>query len=178
MDQGSEPARVEEAPGDVVDDAAEASGCAAEVFEQPIHGLGGAVRRAWMVEERQDVVTASLHRLPQRPQLLEAGRDAAVDAGDEPGHDLLPFGWLVGLVGLDHALIEAPGDLERDMPLVGEHLREPVLLLGGQQPSPGPGDVSDAVERVTGTPPMPQRLLLDALPAAVEVVPISGPPHG
>lgn len=67
MDQGSEPARVGEAPGDVVDDATEVFGCAAEVFEQPIHGLGGAVRRAWMVEERQDVVTVSFHRLPQRP---------------------------------------------------------------------------------------------------------------
>lgn len=130
-----------------------------------------------MVEERQDVVTASLHHLPQRPQLLEASRDAALDAGDEPGHDLLPFGWLVGLVGLDHALIEAPGDLERDMPLVGEHLREPVLLLGGQQPSPGPGDASDAVERVTGTPPMPQRLLLDALGGSDRACPLPGPPH-
>lgn len=42
-----------------------ALGCAAEVFEQPIHGLGGAVRHVWIVEERHDFVMAWLQGLPQ-----------------------------------------------------------------------------------------------------------------
>ena len=53
------------------------------------------------------------------------------------------------------------------MPLVGEDLREPVLLLLCEQRSAGAGDASDAVERVPGTATMPQGLLLDALPALV-----------
>lgn len=144
------------------------------MFEETVDGLSGSVRCAGVVEEREDVIAAPFQRLPQRPQLVETGRDAAVELGDQPGHDPLPYGRLVSLVGVDHVLVDAPSGRGRDIPLVGEHLREPMLLLGGQQPSSGPGDASDPVERITGASPMPQRLLLDALPAAVELVPDQG----
>ena len=140
------------------------------MFEQSVDRFGGAVRGAGVVEEREDVIAAPFHRLPERAELVEAGGNPGLDGVDHPSHDLLPLGWVGGLVGVDHVLVDAPGDLERDMPLVGEDLREPVLLLLCEQRSAGAGDASDAVERVTGAAPMPQCLLLDALPAAVELV--------
>ena len=36
-----------------------------------------------VIEERQDVITAMLHRLLQRTQLIKASRNPAVDAGDQ-----------------------------------------------------------------------------------------------
>ena len=47
-------------------EVAESSGCVFEVFEEAIDGFGGAVGRAGVVEEREDVCAASCHRLPQR----------------------------------------------------------------------------------------------------------------
>jgi len=60
------------------------------------------------------------------------------------------------------------------MALVGEHLRQAVLLLGGEQRGAGSGDPADAVERVTRTAPVTEGVLLDSLPAVVELVPDQG----
>lgn len=64
------------------------------------------------------------------------------------------------------ALVDAPGDPERGMLLVGEHLPEPALLLLGQQPSPGPSHASDVVEQITAVPPMRVRQETLGLPSS------------
>jgi len=51
------------------------------VFQEAIDGLGGTVGRPWMIEERQDVIAASFHGLPQRPHFFKVGRDSALDLG-------------------------------------------------------------------------------------------------
>lgn len=101
-----------------------------------------------------------------------------MEAGGGPSHDLLPLGGRFGLVGVGHVLVDAPGDLESDMALVGEHLGEPALLSLGQELSPDSGDASDTVERVTRAASTPQGLLLDALAATVGFVPSRGHRRG
>jgi hypothetical protein len=43
--------------------------------------------------------------VPERAELVEAGRNPALEAGDQPGHDLLSLGRVGGLVGVDHILV-------------------------------------------------------------------------
>lgn len=59
-----------------------------------------------------------------------------MEAGGGPSHDLLPLGGRFGLVGVGHVLVDAPGDLESDMALVGEHLWRAgaVVSRSGTQP--------------------------------------------
>lgn len=149
----------------MVGEVADSSGGSCEVFEEAVDGFGGAVAGAGVVEERKDVCAAPFHGPPERADLLKPGRDPGLEAGDQPGHDLVSLGRIRGLVGVDHVLVDAPGHLESSMAFVGEHLGEPVLLSLGQERGPGSGDVSDTVERITRAALKPQGLLLDALAA-------------
>ena len=51
-------------------------------------------------------------------------------------------------MGVDDVLVGAPGGFEYGMVFVDEHSDEAVLLFVGQEPDPGLGEASDAVERV------------------------------
>lgn len=53
------------------------------------------------------------------------------------------------------------------MVAVGKHLREAVLLFGGQQRVSGAGDTPDPVERVSAAAPPAPGVVLDTLSAAV-----------
>jgi hypothetical protein len=64
----------------------ESEGAAAEVFEPAVEGLGGAVRRAGPVEEREDVCGALLEGPAELADLGQHGRDAAGDGVDHGLH--------------------------------------------------------------------------------------------
>lgn len=101
VDEGSEAASVEQGSGDVVMQVPEASGGAAEVLDEAVDRLCGAVARVRVVEEREHVVSAPLQRPAERAQFLQPGRDPAVDRVDERLHDLFALGGVGGLVGVD-----------------------------------------------------------------------------
>lgn len=73
-------------------------------------------------------------------------------------------------VGGDDALIDAPGRLDLDMLVDGEHRLDPRALPVSRQRFPGVQGAADPVERIAGMPAMAESLLLDALPGAVEGV--------
>jgi hypothetical protein len=84
-------------------------------------------------------------------------------------------GYAVGVsVGGDDALVDAPGGFDLDVRVVGEDGGEPLLLAVGKQLGPGAQEPADPVERVPGATPVPARLLLQALAAAVQGVPGQG----
>ena len=70
---GSEPPGLEQGPGDVVGEVAEAQGGASEVFEPAVDRLGGAVARAGVVEEREDVVASFGQGAAELADLDQAG---------------------------------------------------------------------------------------------------------
>ena len=67
--------------------------------------------------------------------------------------------------------MDPPGGLDQYVRVIGEHGGEPLLLAVGEQACPGAQDPPDAVGRVPGPAVVPARLLLQALPAAVQRVP-------
>lgn len=152
----------------------EASGGAAEVFQQPVDRFGGAVAGAGMIEVGQDVVTAFVHGSAEGFQLGQAIRNPAGDGVDEPQHDLLPLAAIVGFVGVDDVLVDTPSRLEHGMVLVAEHRQEPEPLLLGQKPGPGLRRAADAAERVAGAASVVEGFLLETLPALVEFRPGEG----
>lgn len=64
-----------------------------------------------------------------------------------------PLGRFGGLVGVDDVLVDAPGDLEGDTALIGQDLREAVLLVVGEAGARA-GDPADAVDRVIEAAPV------------------------
>ncbi|EGR96954.1 hypothetical protein HMPREF1162_2360 [, partial [[Propionibacterium] namnetense SK182B-JCVI] len=76
---GSESSGFEQTPRDVVGQVPEAEGGAAQVFEPPVDGLGGAVAGAGPVEEREDVRGALLQGAAELVDLDERRGDAGGD---------------------------------------------------------------------------------------------------
>ena len=73
-----------------------------------------------MIEVGQDV-GAPLGQGPGRlGDLLQPGRDGLPQGADEPLHQELPQARVLGAVGLDQALVDAPGGLDRGVALIGE----------------------------------------------------------
>ena len=69
-----EAAGLQEAPGDVVGEVAEAEGGAAEVFEPAVEGLGRAVAGAGPVEVGEHVAGPLVQGATEPPQLDQSGR--------------------------------------------------------------------------------------------------------
>ena len=133
VSSGSESAGFEQRACDVVRQVPESEGAAAEVFDPAVDGLGGAVRRAGPVEEREDVCGALLEGPAELADLGQRGRDAAGDGVDHGLHHGLAM-LLVGFaVGGDHALVDAPGRLDLDVLRDREQGFETGLLLLGEQ---------------------------------------------
>src|SRR5690606_3961822 len=74
-------------------------------------------------------------------------------------------------VGGDDPLVDAPGRFDLNMLLDGEEGFEPCVLFLGEEAGTGVQGAAGTVERVTGTPAMPARVLLHALPAPVDRIP-------
>ena len=64
-------------------------------------------------------------------------------------HQVLSQARLVGAVGLDEALVDAPGGLDRSVALISEEVLQALGLGIGEQTSPGQQDAPGPVEPVT-----------------------------
>ena len=134
----------------------------------------GAVGGARSIEVGQDV-GAPLGQGPgQLGDLLQPVGDGLPQGADEPLHQELPRARVLGAVGLDQALVDAPGGLDRGVALIGEEVLQALGLGVGeqvgarQQCAPGP------VERVVLAAPAPGDRPLDAAAALVELVSCQG----
>ena len=160
---------VDEAAGGVVREVPETQGDAAQVLQAPVDCFGGAVGGAGLVEVGQDVLAAADQGLSQCLDLLQAVGDGLFQGVDEPSHQEPPQARLFGAVGLDEALVDAPGGLDRSVALVGEQGLEALGLGVGEQVGPRAQGASGLVERVSLAAPPAGGLVLDAAAALIEL---------
>ena len=123
-----------------------------------------------MVEVGQDVLAAAGQGSGQGLDLLKPFWDGLFQGVDEPLHQVLSQARLLGAVGLDEALVDAPGGLDRSVALISEQGLEAPGLGIGEQVGPSQQGASGLVEPVTRSAPPARDRLLDAAAALVELV--------
>ena len=84
-------------------------------------------------------------------------------------HQVLSQARVLGAVGLDEALVDAPGGLDRSVALISEQSLETLGLGIGEQVGPGVQGAPGPVEPVTRSAPPARDRLLDASAALVEL---------
>ena len=97
----------------------------------------GAVGGTGAVEVGQDILAAADQGPGQCLDLLKPFWDGLPQGVDEPLHQVLSQARVVGAVGLDQALVDAPGGLDRGVALIGEQGLETPGLGVGEQVGPG-----------------------------------------
>ena len=85
-------------------------------------------------------------------------------------HQVLSQTRLLGAVGLDEALVDAPGGLDRSVALISEEVLQALGLGIGEQAGPGQQSAPGPVEPVTRSAPPARDRPLDATAALVELV--------
>ena len=128
----------------------------------------GAVGGTGAVEVGQDVLAAADQGSGQGLDLLQPFWDGLFQGVDEPLHQVLSQARLLGAVGLDEALVDAPGGLDRGVAIISEQGLETLGLGIGEQAGPGQQGAPGPVEPVTRSAPPARDRPLD--PAA-----LSGP---
>ena len=89
---------------------------------------------------------------------------------DELLRQVLSQARVVGAVGLDEALVDAPGGLDRSVAIISEEGLETLGLGVGEQAGPGQRSAPGSVEPVTRSAPPARDRSLDATAALVELV--------
>ena len=128
---------VDEAADGVVREVAEAQGDTAQVLQAPVDCFGRAVGGTGVVEVGQDILAAADQGPCQCLDLLQAVGDGLLQGADEPLHQEPPQARVLGAVGLDEALVDTPGGLNRSMALIGEQSLKTLGLGVGKQTGPG-----------------------------------------
>ena len=85
-------------------------------------------------------------------------------------HQVLSRARVLDPVGLDEALVDAPGGLDRSVAIIREEALEALGLGVGEQAGPGVWGASGPVEPVTRSAPPARDRPLDAAAALVELV--------
>ena len=132
-------------------------------------GWRGAVGGTGAVKVGQDVGGCFGQGLCQCLDLLKPFWDGLLQGVDEPLHQVLSQARVLGAVGLDEALVDAPGGLDRGVALVGEQGLEALGLGVGEQAGPGQRSAPGPVEPVTRPAPPARDHSLDATAALVEL---------
>ena len=140
------------------------------MLQASARGFGGAVGGTGAVEVGQDVGGSFGQGSGQGLDLLKPFWDGLFQGVDEPAHQVLSQARVLGAVGLDEALVDAPGGLDRGVALVGEQGLEALGLGVGEQVGPGAQGASGPVEPVTRSAPPARDRSLDAAAALVELV--------
>lgn len=128
------------------------------MLEPAVDGLGGAVGGAGVVEVGQDVLAPALQGSPEAGDLLDPGWHPGGDGVDQGAHEGSAVGLVGVLVGVDHLLVRAPGDLNDHVALVGEQAGQPGLLDLAAGPIEGVAGELDHVEGVHDRPGVRQLL--------------------
>ena len=136
---------------------------------RPLMAWRGAVGGTGAVEVGQDVLAAADQGSGQGLDLLQPVGDGLPQGVDEPSHQVLSQSRVLGAVGLDEALVDAPGGLDRSVAIISEQVLQALGLGIGEQTGPGQQGAPSPVEPVTRPAPPPCDRPLDA-PAA-----LSGP---
>ena len=132
------------------------------MLQAPVDCFGGAVGGTGAVEVGQDVGGSFGQGPGQCLDLLQPVGDGLPQGVDEPLHQVLSQTRLLGAVGLDQALVDAPGGLDRGVALIGEQGLEALGLDIGEQVGPGHQGASGPVELVTRPAPPARDRSLDA----------------
>ena len=104
------------------------------MFEAAVDGFGGSIAGVGVVEVGQDVPGSAFECPAQGGELREGARDARVAETVYFGlHQGLTADFVGIAVGADNVLVDAPGDLEGDVAIVGEQVEDLVLLAWGGQ---------------------------------------------
>ena len=106
------------------------------MLQASVDGLAWG-RWRYAVEVGQDVLAAAGQGSGQGLDLLGPVGDGLFQGVDEPLHQVLSQARVLGAVGLDEALVDAPGGLDRSVALVGEQGLEALGLGVGEQTGPG-----------------------------------------
>ena len=104
-----------------------------------------------------------------RRDLLEHVGDGLPQGADEPLHQVLSQARVLGAVGLDEALVDAPGGLDRGVAIISEEVLQALCLGVGEQAGPGVQGASGPVEPVTCPAPPARDRLLGPAAALVEL---------
>ena len=104
---------------------------------RPLIAWRGAVGGTGAVEVGQDVLAAADQGPCQCLDLLQPFWDGLFQGVDEPLHQVLSQARLLGAVGLDEALVDAPGGLDRGVAIISEQGLETLGLGVGEQAGPG-----------------------------------------
>ena len=110
-------------------EASEAEGDAAEVFEAAVDCFGGAVGAADLVEVGEDVACSAFQGAPERDEFGQPSGHAGRARLDDRGEFLLPGCGIRIAVGVDEALVDAPGGLDGGMRGIGKQPDEPGPLF-------------------------------------------------
>ena len=137
------------------------------MFKPAVECLGGAVGCAWEIEVGQDVGGTACQGATQATQLGQGGGNPA-PYGLDHALKLSLAAVSVGVtVGSNYALIDPPGDLDRNMLVARKHRIDAGALVVGEERPTGVESATDPLERVPGASAMPEGGLLDPLTAAV-----------
>ena len=93
----------------------------------------GAVGGTGAVEVGQDVLAAADQGSGQGLDLLQPVGDGLPQGVDELLHQVLSQTRLLGAVGLDEALVDAPGGLDRSVAIISEEVLQALGLGVGEQ---------------------------------------------
>ena len=129
----------------------------------------GAVGGTGAVEVGQDVGGSFGQGSGQCLDLLKPFWDGLPQGVDEPLHQVLSQARLLGAVGLDEALVDAPGGLDRGVAIISEQGLETPGLGVGEQAGPGVQGAPGPVELVTRSAPPPYDRPLDPAAALIEL---------
>ena len=139
------------------------------MLQASVDRFGGAVGGTGAVEVGQDVLAAADQGSGQGLDLLQPVGDGLPQGVDEPLHQVLSQARLLGAVGLDEALVDAPGGLDRGVAIISEQGLETLGLGIGEQAGPGQQGAPGPVEPVTRPAPPPRDRPLDPAAALIEL---------
>ena len=122
----------------------------------------GAVGGTGLVEVGQNVLAAAGQGLCQGLDLLQPVWDGLPQGVDEPLHQVLSQARVLGAVGLDETLVDAPGSLDRSVAIISEQSLETLGLGIGEQAGPSVQGAPGPVEPVTCPAPPARDRPLDA----------------
>ena len=140
------------------------------VFEASVDRLTWGRWRYGVGEVGQDVLAAADQGSGQCLDLLKPVGDGLPQGVDELLRQVLSQARLLGAVGLDEALVDAPGGLDRSVAIISEEGLETLGLGVGEQAGPGVQGAPGPVEPVTRSAPPARDCPLDATAALVELV--------
>lgn len=133
-----------------------------------LDGFGWSVAGAGQVEEREQVCGALDQRSPERDELGRGSGNAAAQGVDDGAHQRAALGVVFMAVGGDHALVDAPGGLDRGVLVDGERHLNTSGMLVGKQAGAGVQGPPSWIERVARSAAVAVQILLNSAVGAVQ----------